>query len=63
MLESVLVGSLEEARTKIKTSGIDYNDSRPHQGLKEMAPTEYALKSRSIEKELVHNQAKGYLRK
>ncbi len=45
--------SLEEAREKIETLRIDYNDSRPHQGLKDMTPTEFALKSRSNEFEMV----------
>ena len=49
--------SLEEAREKIETWRIDYNDSRPHQGLKDMTPTEFALKSRSNEFEMVSQQA------
>jgi putative transposase len=49
--------TLEEARAKIEAWRIDYNDSRPHQGLKEMTPNEYALKSRSIELEMVPQQA------
>jgi transposase InsO family protein len=48
--------TLEDARAKIEEWGIDYNDSRPHQGLKEMTPTEYALKYRSIELEIVPQQ-------
>jgi putative transposase len=51
--------TLEDARAKIEEWRIDYNDSRPHQGLKEMTPTEYALKSRSIELEMVPQQAGG----
>jgi hypothetical protein len=49
--------SLEEAREKIETWRIDYDDSRPHQGLKDMTPTEFALKSRSNELEIVPQQA------
>jgi putative transposase len=49
--------TLEDARAKIEAWRIDYNDSRPHQGLKEMTPNEYALKSRSIELEMVPQQA------
>jgi putative transposase len=48
--------SLEEAREKIETWRIDYNDSRPHQGLKDMTPTEFALKSRSSEFGMVPQQ-------
>jgi transposase InsO family protein len=48
---------LEGAREKIETSRIDYNDSRPHQGLRDMTPTEFALKSRSNEFEMVPQQA------
>jgi len=51
--------SLEEARERIETWRIDYNDSRPHQGLKDMTPTEFALKSRSNEVEMVFKQAGG----
>jgi putative transposase len=51
--------SLEEAREKIETWRIDYNDSRPHQGLKDMTPTEFALKSRSSEFGMVPQQAGG----
>ena len=43
--------SLEEAREKIETWRIDYNDSRPHQSLKDMTPMEFALKSRSVDRE------------
>lgn len=51
--------SLEDARVKIEAWRIDYNDTRPHQGLKEMTPTEYALKSRSVKSEMVPQQAGG----
>ena len=51
--------SLEDAREKIEAWRIDYNDSRPHQALKELTPTEYALKSRSIDVEMGPQQAGG----
>ena len=51
--------SLEDAREKFEAWRIDYNDSRPHQALKELTPTEYALKSRSIEVEKGPQQAGG----
>ena len=41
--------SIEDAQQKIEAWRIDYNESRPHQALKEMAPSEYALKSRQSE--------------
>jgi transposase InsO family protein len=49
--------SLEDAREKIEAWRIDYNDSRPHTALKEMTPTEYALKNRVMETDQVLNQA------
>lgn len=49
--------SLEEAREKIEAWRIDYNDTRPHQALKELTPSAYALKSRLSEVEMVPQQA------
>lgn len=49
--------SLEEAREKIEAWRIDYNESRPHTALKDMTPTEYALKTSAIEIDQVPNQA------
>jgi putative transposase len=49
--------SLEEAQETIEIWRIDYNDSRPHQGLKDMTPAEFALKCRSNEVESVLKQA------
>ena len=51
--------TLEDARAKIEAWRIDYNDSRPHPGLKDMTPAEYALKARSIELESVSQQVGG----
>lgn len=49
--------SIEEAREKIESWRIDYNDNRPHQALKELTPTEYALKCRLAEVDTVPQQA------
>jgi putative transposase len=49
--------SLEDAQEKIENWRIDYNNNRPQQGLKEMTPSEYALKSRSIKLGMVQKQA------
>jgi putative transposase len=38
--------SLEEASAKIEAWRVDYNESRPHQALNELTPSEYALKHR-----------------
>jgi putative transposase len=49
--------SLAEAREKIEAWRIDYNDSRPHQALEEMTPSEYALKTRLDEADMIQKQA------
>ena len=36
--------TIDEARMKTESWRIDYNESRPHQGLREMTPVEYAGK-------------------
>jgi putative transposase len=51
--------SLEDAREKIEAWRIDYNDSRPHTALKEMTPTEYALKTSAIQIDEVLKQVGG----
>ncbi len=37
--------SVEEAREKIEAWRIDYNETRPHQALKDLTPSEYALRT------------------
>jgi len=41
--------SLEDARTKIETWRRDYNESRPHQSLEELAPAEFAARIEDLE--------------
>ena len=39
--------TIDEAKVKIESWRVDYNESRPHQGLNEMTPVEYATKMAS----------------
>jgi hypothetical protein len=48
--------AVEETQEKIEAWRIEYNDSRPHQALKELTPSEFALKSRSGEFGMVPQQ-------
>ncbi len=41
--------SLEDAQTKIETWRRDYNESRPHQSLGELAPAEFAARIEDLE--------------
>jgi len=41
--------TIDEAKEKIEAWQVDYNESRPHEALKSMAPSEYALKCRATE--------------
>jgi len=41
--------TLEDARAKIETWRRDYNESRPHQALNELAPAEFAARIRDLE--------------
>jgi putative transposase len=38
---------MAEAQEKIEAWRLDYNDSRPHQALKELTPSEFAQKCRA----------------
>jgi putative transposase len=49
--------SIEEAGAKIEAWRVDYNESRPHQALKELTPSEYALKTRQAELSSVEEQS------
>jgi putative transposase len=51
--------TLDEAKATIEAWRIDYNESRPHQALKDLTPKEYALKTRSIEVIQDLNHAEG----
>ena len=44
--------TLDEARRKIEAWRVEYNESRPHQGIGEMTPREYAEKHRLIQPDL-----------
>jgi putative transposase len=44
--------SMEEAKAKIEAWRRDYNESRPHQGLGEQTPLEFASKSRNLQESL-----------
>jgi len=41
--------TLEEARAKIEARRRDYNASRPHRALNELAPAEFAARIRDLE--------------
>jgi len=41
--------TLEEAKEKIEAWRKDYNESRPHQALAELAPAEFAVRARDLE--------------
>jgi putative transposase len=40
---------MDEAKAKIEAWRVEYNESRPHEALKDLAPSEYALKGRAID--------------
>jgi putative transposase len=48
--------TIDDARTKIESWRIDYNESRPHQGLNDLAPVEYARKmaSRTMDQSVIN---------
>ena len=41
--------TLEDAKVKIEAWRRDYNESRPHQALEELAPAEFAARARDLE--------------
>jgi putative transposase len=41
--------SVEEAKAKIEAWRRDYNESRPHQALREQTPAEFAARARALE--------------
>ena len=41
--------TIDDAKEKIEAWRVEYNESRPHQALREMTPAEYALKCRTSE--------------
>jgi putative transposase len=41
--------SMEDAKAKIEAWRLDYNESRPHQGLQEQTPAEFAARARCLE--------------
>ena len=40
--------TIDEAQTKIETWGVEYNESRPHQALKDLTPAENAGQARHL---------------
>ena len=40
--------TIDEAKAKIEAWGKEYNESRPHQALSELTPSEFAVKSRHL---------------
>ena len=40
--------TIDEAKAKIEAWRVEYNESRPHQGLKELTPTAYAERAREM---------------
>ena len=44
--------SLEEAKEKIEAWRRDYNESRPHQALREQTPLEFAAQARNLERSM-----------
>ena len=49
--------TMDDAKAKIEAWRVEYNESRPHEALKDMTPSEYALKCRAIETTEVAQQA------
>lgn len=41
--------TLEEAKARIEAGRVDYNESRPHQALEELAPAEFVARARDLE--------------
>jgi transposase InsO family protein len=48
--------TIDEARIKIESWRINYNESRPHQGLNDLAPVEYTRKmaSRTMDQSVIN---------
>lgn len=48
--------TIAEARVKIESWRVDYNESRPHQGLNDLAPVQYARKmaSRTMDQSVIN---------
>ena len=44
--------SMEEAKVKIEAWRQDYNESRPHQGLADRTPAEFAARARNLEQSM-----------
>ena len=40
--------TIDDARAKIEAWGIEYNESRPHQALKDLTPAEFAGQARHL---------------
>ena len=50
---------MEEAKAKIEEWRVEYNETRPHEALKDLTPNEYALKCRAVATTEVVEQAES----
>lgn len=51
--------SMEEANANIEAWRMDYNESRPHQGLAEQTPLEFASRARDLEQSMISKNAEN----
>jgi len=51
--------SIEEAKAKIEAWRRDYNESRPHQALREQTPTEFAAQAKRLEESMSFQTARN----
>ena len=49
--------TMDDAKAKIEAWRVEYNESRPHEALKDLTPSEYAMKCSAIETTEVVQQA------
>ena len=50
---------MEEAKAKIEAWRIDYNESRPHQALREETPAEFAMQAKELERSTIFQNAEN----
>lgn len=51
--------SMQDAKEKIEAWRTDYNESRPHQALKDLTPMEFAERARVLRSSIVPQQPEG----
>jgi len=49
--------SIEDAKATIEAWRVDYNESRPHQALGHLTPSEFSLKAKEFDGSRSHQQA------